>query len=407
MKKRDISLDEVAFDSWAEEDYRRLETPLSDSVFQLSVIVVLIVGAIVFGRVLFLNISQGAFYQARAIANVNKEVKIPANRGIIMDRFGEPLVKNVPTFSATINASELLKNPGVLEEKLNETAAILNKSSEEIKNEIQQADLKAGGEVIIAHNITLDQAINLRSLKISALEVRDDYRRQYLDSPAFAHLLGYVGVAEKGDAIVGKTGLEVVYDSQLRGVDGRYIFYRDVQGEILEEKLAQKSRAGYQLNTTIDADLQRFFYQRFKQHLGQLNRDSGVGIAINPKNGEILSLISFPSFDNNEPAIYLNATHQPLFNRAVSGVYSPGSAIKPLMALAALEEGVVTPINEFFSAGYLEIPNPYYPDQPTRFLDWKPHGYVNLYSALAKSSNVYFYTIGGGFENFKGLGINR
>ncbi len=158
---------------------------------------------------------------------------------------------------------------------------------------------------------------------------------------------------------------------------------------------------------TVDLEFQKYFYERFQQSLQELERHAGTGIAMNPKTGEILAMVSFPSFNNNEPVKYLRAPNQPLFNRAVSGVYSPGSTIKPLMALAGLKEKVMDTNFEVYSPGYLEIPNPYNPENPSRFLDWRVNGLVNLHSALARSSNIYFYVIGGGYKNTKGLGINK
>ena len=139
-----------------------------------------------------------------------------------------------------------------------------------------------------------------------------------------------------------------------------------------------------------------------------MGRNVGVGIALNPQNGEVLALISLPGFNSNKiTSEFLTNPLKPFFNRAISGVYAPGSTIKPLVATAALKEKIIDPLKEILSVGFIEIPNPYYPDQPSRFLDWKPHGWVNLYSAIARSSNVYFYEIGGGFENQKGLGIEK
>ena len=133
-----------------------------------------------------------------------------------------------------------------------------------------------------------------------------------------------------------------------------------------------------------------------KQGLSYLGSRAGVGIALNPQNGEVLALVSLPSFDNNKiKAEDLIDSSKPLFNRAVSGFYAPGSTIKPLVAFGALKEEIIAPEKEILSIGYIEIPNPYYPDRPSRFVDWKPHGWVNLYSALARSSNVYFYEVGG------------
>ncbi len=142
---------------------------------------------------------------------------------------------------------------------------------------------------------------------------------------------------------------------------------------------------------------------------------------MDPQTGEILSLVSLPSFDNNKiSSSMLVDPNRPLFNRAISGLYSPGSTIKPLVAVAALKEQVIDPLKQIFSPGYLDIPNPYNPGKPSRFLDWKPQGWINVYSAIARSSDVYFYILGGGFpsqfshsgiwngsDNISGLGIEK
>jgi penicillin-binding protein 2 len=207
--------------------------------------------------------------------------------------------------------------------------------------------------------------------------------------------------------IEGKSGLEAFYDDRLRGVNGDYVIFRDVAGNPLQKKIIKEAQPGLTMKTTIDADFQKYFYESFQKSLDSLGRNAGAGIAMDPKTGEILAMVSFPAYDNNNPAQYLRAVHYPLFNRAISGVYSPGSVIKPLVALAGLREKVMTPDFTVFSPGYLDVPNPYDPQHPSRFLDWKPQGVVNARSALARSSNVYFYTIGGGHKNVRGLGISR
>ena len=220
---------------------------------------------------------------------------------------------------------------------------------------------------------------------------------------------------------IGKNGLEKYYDKELRGEKGQIIYYRNAKGEIIDDKFLKSPQNGYGLQTTIDKEFQDFFYGQLKKRLGEIGSSKGVGIAINPQNGEILSLISLPSFNNNKIVKKdLIDSNKPLFNRAISGLYVPGSTIKPLVALAALKEKIISPRDKIFSRGYLEIPNPYYPENPTRYPDWKPHGWVDLYSAIARSSNVYFYSIGGGLPKeelniascvsndcFKGLGIEK
>ena len=104
---------------------------------------------------------------------------------------------------------------------------------------------------------------------------------------------------------------------------------------------------------------------------------------------------------------YINNKNKPFINRAISGLYAPGSVVKPFVALAALSEGIISPEKKIFSAGQISIPNPFFPDKKTIFKDWKAHGWVDMRQALAVSSDVYFYEIGGGFEDVKGLGINK
>lgn len=405
MKKPELNFEEAVFEELA--GLKRIEQPIDSKVFILSMVASALIVCLIFSRLAFLNLFKGDFYQNRAYANVNKDIRIPANRGIIFDRFDTPLVKNVPTFSVVLNVVDFFKNHDSVKINLAKISQIINQPVGQLEQIIQEADIEKTDELIIAHGISLDQAFNLRGLGFEALQVKDDYRRQYLDGPIFAHVVGYTGIADQGDAVIGKVGLEAAYDDVLRGTDGRLVKARNVQGDVLDEKTIIESQSGHKLTTTIDAEFQRYFSQRFLEGLKSLGRDSGVGIAMNPQTGEILALLSFPEFDNSRPADYLNQARQPLFNRAISGVYSPGSSFKPFVAIAALAEKVVSPIDEFFSPGYLEIPNPYFPDKPSRFLDWRPQGYVNLFSALARSSNVYFYIVGGGFSKVKGLGIDR
>lgn len=135
-----------------------------------------------------------------------------------------------------------------------------------------------------------------------------------------------------------------------------------------------------------------------------------------PQSGKILSLISYPGYDINSLSRGLttkefeslkNSKLNPLFNRVVSGLYNPGSTIKPIMAIAALEENIIDPFQKIETHGYISIPNPYFPDQPSIFVDWRNNGTVDMQEAIARSSNVYFYIIGGGYENMVGLGIER
>ncbi len=239
----------------------------------------------------------------------------------------------------------------------------------------------------------------------------------HADPKVFSHLAGYIGFVGEDDLTkrdnlvidseVGRSGLEAYYDNVLRGTDGKKLIFRDASGKTEGSHIEQEPEGGYNLSTFIDGDLQRYFYKRLQDTLTELGRESGVGIAIDPSNGEVLALVNIPSFDAEHPATSLNTSGKPFFNRAISGLYNPGSAIKPLVGVAALVEKIVTPQTSIFSSGKIELPNPYNPERPSIFLDWKAHGWVDLRSAIARSSNVYFYEVGGGFESQKGLGISN
>jgi penicillin-binding protein 2 len=118
---------------------------------------------------------------------------------------------------------------------------------------------------------------------------------------------------------------------------------------------------GADLKTFIDKDFQEYFYDRLSTALKFLRRDIGTGIALNPKNGEVLALFNIPSFDSAEVDKYLNLANKPLFNRAISGLYTPGSTVKPLVAVGALVQGIISPFDKIFSPGFIDVPNPYNP----------------------------------------------
>ena len=395
--------------------YEVLELPLSRQAFQLLSVTAVILSSIVLLRVFYLAKERGDFYKNRAEMNVEDPLTIPAIRGSIYDRFGELLAGNESSYRVVLNVGLAKRDSLDLDTVLGDLAGILEIDKGELLSSVSKADLEKSGLVTLGRNLSVEQVEVIKKNKVKALEIQDDYRRNYIKGPAFSHVLGYTGLAKFND-LRGKAGLEKYYDEVLSGFDGVRLMYRDARGNILDEKLLDQPKNGEHIYTTIDAGLQEYFYNRLSGMLHSLGRNAGVGIALNPQNGEVLAMVSAPSFDNNvitkaeenkKRAALLSASFEPLFNRAVSGVYTPGSTIKPLVALAALNEQVITPKKEIYSAGYIEIPNPYFPDQPSRFLDWKAHGWVDLRSAIARSSNVYFYEVGGGFEGVKGLGVDK
>lgn len=406
-KAEEFDLEEAMMDQ-SGKNFEVLELPLHDRVFSMMSVCAVLLGVVIAGRIAYLGVVRGEFYDFRALANVNKETVIPAPRGIISDRFGTPLVENKSTFDVYIRAADFLKNREKITEEL---MKVLDLNEEKVDDLLHGTDLEKSDLVLVARDVESEEVIALQKNGTEGISVEDAYRRSYPFGPYFAHIVGYVDSERET-----KTGLEAYYDEILRGEDGAVLKYRNAKGEVVDEFLLTEAKSGKSLTTTIDGELQKYFSDRLRGMLAGTGRFAGVGIAVDPRNGEVLALVSLPSFDNNffaakghneEKKAILTSNRQPLFNRAISGLYGPGSTVKPLVAIAALAEGVVDTQKSILSIGYIEIPNPYNPEHPSRFVDWKAHGWVNLYSALARSSNIYFYAIGGGFEDQKGLGIQK
>lgn len=255
----------------------------------------------------------------------------------------------------------------------------------------------------------------------------DDGNRKYFEQEGFAHVLGYVGypnekdLNEKGSDYfakehIGRDGVERFYDDVLRGSPGVQVEEIDVRGEVKSNHLLNNPEPGGKVVLAIDSRVQQVVHRAIKEIALERGFSGGAGVIMDVNTGEVLALTSYPEYDPNiliEGADvekingYFNDENFPLLDRVVSGLYTPGSIIKPFVALAALSEKVITPEKQILSTGALTLPNPYDPDKPSIFRDWKAHGYTDMRQALAVSSDVYFYEVGGGFEpnNQKGIGV--
>lgn len=422
MKQRsDLHFEEAIWNAEGSDvDYAEL--PLHRQIFISVIAIAALVIASAAARLLFLNLKKGDFYENRAAANFNREIILPAERGGIYDRGGKLLVRNEPVFSVFLNVNEFLKKNVLDQQKLIANLEDILRDDEgeiTVGSAIAKYNLEGASMIPIERGISTDVAIALKGLNDAAIQIQDDYRRDYIYGAGIAHVLGYTGLGQVDRNIEGKAGLEKYYNRNLKGKDGKFIEGTDAKGNRLYTRFDEEPTPGASLKTTIDAELQEYFYKRMKEGLDELGRDAGAGIILNPQTGEILSLLSFPSYDNNiftlpgkneERLKILRSKSLPLFNRPVSGVYNPGSTWKPIMGLAALHENLIDPTFSVYSSGVLEVANPYDASKPSKFLDWKAHGWVNLYSALARSSNIYFYVIGGGhrdYKDIKPLGVKK
>ncbi len=404
INRKIVDFDEAISDSITKE-FGLKELPLKSRVFTAVLLVVcLLIGGTTI-RVLILGSLGHERYSTLASGNVDQKTQIMAPRGLITDRYGKDLVANKPVFNARLQIPIMMKN-GEEDRVFDASTSILGLQRDDVVKLISKTNIEIYPDIILSRDISTKAVIDLKSLGLKSVYVENGYKRQYA-SISLAHVLGFVGFNDVDNSFKGRSGLEAYYDDVLKGQDGQTIIRKNALQEIQGTEMTNEPKQGDELKTTIDSELQEYFYKSMLRGLNSLGKTSGLGIAINPLTGEVLSLISFPTFDPNNLSAPLSSANKPFFNRAVSGVYNPGSTIKPIHASAILKENIISPDKKILSIGYIEIPNPYFPDKPSRFLDWKPHGLVDLYSAIARSSDVYFYETVGGFEGLKGLGINK
>jgi len=339
----------------------KLEVKIQDKIFIFVFFIFSFLFLCLFLRTSFLVLAKGKEYQQKAIDNYLRKVYFEAPRGLIYSKDGELLVENIEDKNAKINSKEKEKR----------------------------------------------------------------YYRNYLNNLYFSFILGYEREAteeelktdpqyyEPGDW-VGKDGVEKTYEKYLRGKKGILEKIVNAKGEVVSQKITRNPQIGDTLILNIDAKLQKKIYDAIQK---KVPGKDAIAIALDPRNGAVLAMVSIPSNDNNvfsrknlsaEYLQYLeNQKRIYNINKAISARYPSGSIIKPLIAAAALEENVITPSTTIFDPGYIEIPNPYNPSKPTIKKDWKAHGTVDLKKAIAESCNTYFFTVGGGYKDIQGLGISR
>ncbi len=416
-KKSEIPFEDSLNDDWG-HDLDMVEVPLDTRPVVILGAIIACIALIIFGRVIYLNWTGGAYYAARAIDNATAAQETPAPRGIIYDAEGDPLVQNKAVFDAVLDAHLFISDPSLQSSTIAEVQSLLGISSSTVWSLLSQSEAQDfSTPVVLAQDLNQSELVNLQALGASStIKIQSDFERYYPNGPIFSSVVGYVGRVSQTDLannpkltandFVGKMGIEEEYDTVLQGTPGVNIKFTDAYGKVLGEEQQSAPTIGGSVHLTIDGGLQTEMYNAIQNELTILGRQVGVGLAINPQTGAVLGLVDVSGFDNNafeNPASssaeiqnYLTSPNKPLFNRIISGQYQPGSTIKPLDGVAALKEGVITPDRQLYSPGYLMVPDPFNSSTPTRYADWEPHGYVNLASALAQSSDVYFYIVGGG-----------
>lgn len=247
--------------------------------------------------------------------------------------------------------------------------------------------------------------------------------RKYKDDVGLAHVLGYVQYPSKDSAgfyyqedFVGSDGVEKYFDKELQGKNGLNLIEVDARGKVQSENIVQPPVQGKSLILSIDSRVQSEMYRAIKDIATRVGFSGGAGVIMDTTTGEIIAMTSYPEYDSEvmsaktdvtKVRALLNSKDKPFLDRAVDGLYTPGSIVKPYMALAALTEKTMDPLKKIESTGSISIPNDYDPTLFTVFKDWKALGWLDMRHAIAMSSDVYFYELGGGYKDQKGLGITN
>jgi len=389
---------------------KKLEVPIfQTTIFRFFLFLIFVLFFLYF-RTFQLQILQAKELQIKSDANKFLISKIKAERGVIYDQNFKQLVFNKPTFDLILKKSKLPKEEREKEKILKEVSSILKIDLEKLKEKINSQD----EEIKIAENLDHQTLIVLETKieELSGFEIEKNIQREYLDGETISHLIGYLGKAD----LEGKEGIEKSYDQVLKESPGKILIERDAKGRILSQKIVELPKPGKSLVLWLDFDLQKKIKEEMEKKIKEVGAKGGAAVAIDPKTGGVLALVSLPSFDNNlfsrgiskeEWEKLQKDPRNPLLNRATSGQYLFGSTVKPFIALAALQEKIISPNKKIDCQGKIEIPHRYNPEIIYQFEDWTVHGSTDIKKAIAESCNVFFYTIGGGYGDQKGLGPSK
>lgn len=327
----------------------RIEKPLARGAHVSLALALILLFMIIVARAGNLQLTQGAAFAAQSARNSLEVETLFAPRGVITDKHGEVLAENVVTEEGVI-------------------------------------------------------------------------RRSY-SLPALGQILGYVSFPKKDasgvyyqTAEIGQAGLEAMYNELLTGTNGQLLTETDAVGTVRSQGTMVRAVEGSPLTLTIDAELERLFAHAIADTAKRTGFIAGAGVILDVHTGTVEAIVSYPTYDSNimsnggpaaTIAAYTSDSGHPFLDHAVQGIYAPGSTVKPFVSAGALTDGLITPGTIIDDPGSISVPDPYHPGKSFVYKGWKPLGLMDVRKAIAWSSDIFFYTVGGGFKGQKGLGINR
>jgi len=368
-----------------------------------------------------LQVIRGGDFSEISKNNYTRVVSIKAPRGIVYDRNMSQIVFNVPMFDlVAVPVDFLNEDDAKIEQNLEKLYAITGIEKEILREDITK-NKKTYQSVLISQNIKKEDALILEEKikDIAGIKLEKSAIRDYVDSKYYSHIIGYSGkinekeLSDRPDYLlndtIGKSGVEFYYEKELRGIYGEQLVEVDSFGSEVAVMNKEDPISGKNLVLNIDSGLQKKAYDLLEETIKKVKVDSGSIVAIDPKNGAVLAMVSYPSYDSNLFAKGIsvsdyeklrNDKSSPLLNRAIAGEYAPGSTFKLMIGSAALEEKVISPTRIIDDRGVIYVGS-------TPFVGWTVLGSVDLTRAISMSSNIYFYEVGGGYGDIKGLGIDN
>ena len=369
--------------------------------FILLLIILSILSLLLITRLYYLQVISYEHFDTLSETNRIKYIPTPPRRGIIYDRNNLVLADNAALYSIEINIKEAKDIKKIIDAVNIEIGLTTSEIKIFYKKKLKYSHYNS---IILKSNLTEPEMAKVLAIryKHDGLDVTASLLREYPYKKISSHVLGRIGYIDKKDLArldkkkyksskyIGKTGIEKYYENHLHGTPGYKHVEINARGRQLRDIDEKPPIPGKDLYLTIDIELQKYMYSRL---LGY----TGSSVAINPKNGEILAMVSAPALDPNQKLWKLDVDQEqaliiksPMFNRATHGLYSPGSTIKPIMALNGLHENIINASQEFYAGPFFQLPN-----NSRRFRDWKPegHGIVDLEKSIVQSCDVYFYML--------------
>jgi len=440
--KGNVELHEIFLDKLAKKREAELgvseikfEVPLSRELTHILFGIFLFIVLTFFVRTFYLQVIKAEDYTFLSENNRTRISFINPERGVIYDRNMGQIVWNGPAFDLICDKRDLHPSSYERLKEIREIARIIEKDPDKLKEEIVQSEET---RILISENLSHQTLVRLetRIRDFPGFQIEKNIARDYPFGLQFSHLIGYIGKISKEELknsedysitdSIGKMGIEKSYEDILRGEPGEMRCEKDTQGYRKSEEILTLPEPGKSLVLNLDSNLQKKLVEELERILKEVKAEKAAAVALDPKTGGILALVSVPSFDNNllSKGISLDELNKlknnplkPFFNRVISGGYHTGSTIKPLIAGAVLEEGIISPNKKLYCPLELCLFNKYSGEKKC-FYDWKFHGWTNLREAIAKSVNPFFYIIGGGYvapnfadsrlpKSFEGLGSEK